>query len=104
MNANNAIVVRNGVDCEVYNWNKDYDKESFERLRERKMARSGSQEFVSIIEINKHYLINHQERTVTEINNEEVKKFIYHNIYSSNLNETYIDLFINGGYEMKEWD
>jgi len=55
-------------------------------------------------ETNQIYLINRQERTVIEIKNPEVVKFLYNNMYMRTAPKTFIDDLVNVlGFAKKEY-
>lgn len=53
---------------------------------------------------NQFYLINRQERSVIEIKNQEVIKFLYTQMYIATVPNTFIDAFVNvWGFAKQEY-
>ena len=96
-------IIRNGEECWVYDWGKNADINSFNYMLDR--WEGTQQQFFINGETKQYFLINKQERTVMEISNPEVIRFLYENLYMANINETFIELFTSiGGFKTVKYE
>ena len=96
-------IIRHGEECWVYDWGKNADINSFNYMLDR--WEGTQQQFFINGETKQYFLINKQERTVMEISNPEVIRFLYENLYMANINETFIELFTSiGGFKTVKYE
>lgn len=96
-------IVRDGKEVWVYDWGKSKSINDFNYMLDR--WGGDSQRFYSNDETSQFFLIDKQQKYVMEIINPTVKDFFYHNVYMANINETFIELFVEvGKFEMKKWE
>ena len=88
-------IIRNGEECWVYDWGKNADINSFNYMIDR--WGGTQQKFFINGETRQYFLIDKQERTVMEILNPEVIRFLYEQLYMAEINETFIELFTSIG-------
>lgn len=86
------------LDGTLYNWVEGESKENFEKM----LTRLDIQEFVydeAVV-----YLIDRQKHEITKISNRQIIDFFYHNVYMTQIDITYINMFLElGGFKLKEW-
>lgn len=90
------------LDGSPYDWAEGVTKESFENM----LTRSNIQEFVCHISEDEFivYLIDRQKREITKISNRHICKFFYHKVCMTNINNSYINMFLElGGFKICEW-
>lgn len=90
------------LDGSPYDWAEGVTKESFENM----LTRSNIQEFVYSIREDEFmvYLIDRQKREITKISNRQICEFFYHNVYMTQINITYISMFMEfGGFKLNDW-
>jgi hypothetical protein len=83
-------------------WFENYTKSNFEEF----VAKQDTQKFVYTGTDNfKVFLIDCQERIVTEVLNADVLKFFYDNVAMANVDKTYIDGYIEiGNFSLMQWE
>ena len=69
----------------------------FIQLYDRPMGWHPAKIFLSVARPDNIFLIDKQERTVMEILNPEVIRFLYEHLYMAEINETFIELFTSIG-------
>ena len=90
-----VTIIRNGKECLVYDWSKNYTKNRFETMVEEWLGTG--QGFVHNSATNEWFLIDADERVITCIKSEEVLWFMKEYVYAMDINETFIDMFLNWG-------
>ena len=90
-----VTIIRNGKECLVYNWSQNYTKDRFETMVEDWLGTG--QGFVRNSATNEWFLIDADERVITCIKSEEVLWFMKEYVYAMDINETFIDMFLNWG-------
>lgn len=94
---------RNGKEVWVYDWGKSKNIDDFNYMLDR--WGGVVQRFYSNDDTKQYFLIDKQEKYVMEIVNPTIKGFFYNNVYMADINETFIDLFINiGGFQIRKWE
>ena len=86
-------IIRNGEECWVYDWGKNADINSFNYMIDRWGGTQRKNFFING-ETRQYFLIDKQERTVMEILNPEVIRFLYEHLYMAEINETFIELVL----------
>lgn len=94
-------IIRDGKECWVYDWGKNANADTFNRMLDR--WEGTTQQFYYNSGTRQFFLIDRQERMVMEITNPAVVKFLEKNVYMADINETFIELFtlIGGFREVK---
>jgi len=74
-----VTIIRNGKECLVYDWSKNYTKNRFETMVEEWLGTG--QGFVRNSATNEWFLIDADERVITCIKSEEVLRFMKEYVY-----------------------
>lgn len=94
-NVDYVTIIRNGKECLVYDWSKNHTKNTFDTMVEEWLGTG--QGFVRNSATNEWFLIDADERVITRIKSEGVLRFLKEYVYAIDINETFIDMFINWG-------